>query len=143
MNHDPDNDASPADPSVGELVTRLSEQVSRLVRDELLLAQTELKASAKHAGLGAGLFGTAGVLALFGLGALITTAIAGLALVLPLWAAALIVAAVLLAAAGIAALVGRKQVRRTSLVPERTVDNIKRDVQEVQEARHHDHANRP
>ncbi|WP_240519694.1 phage holin family protein [Amycolatopsis antarctica] len=121
-------------------MTRLSEQTSRLVRDELQLAQTEIKASAKHAGVGAGLFGVAGVLAWFGAGAIITTAIAALALTLPVWASALIVGAVLLIAAGIAALAGKKQVRQTSPTPERTLGNVKRDVQEVQEARHRDHA---
>lgn len=128
---------TPADPSVGQLMTQLSEQTSRLVRDELQLAQIELKKTAQQAGAGAGLLSAAGVLALFGLGALITTAIIALALVLPLWAAALIVTAVLLIAAGVAALLGKKQLQQVSPTPERTVENVKRDVSEVQEARHH------
>lgn len=127
----------PADASVGELMTRLSEQTSRLVRDELALAQIELRDTAKQAGKGAGLLSGAGVLALFGLGAGIATAIIALALVLPLWASALIVTAVLFVAAGIAALMGRKEVQQVSPTPERTVTNVKRDVEEVQEARHH------
>jgi len=69
-----------------------------LVRSELQLAKVELTNSAKHAGLGAGLFSVAGVLAWFGLGALIATAIIALDLVLPLWAAALIVTLLLLVA---------------------------------------------
>jgi uncharacterized membrane protein YqjE len=84
---------------------QLSEQTSRFVRSELQLAKVELTNSAKHAGLGVGLFSVAGVLAWFGLGALIATAIIALDLVLPLWAAALIVTSVLFVAAGIAALV--------------------------------------
>jgi len=130
----------PAEASVGELMTRLSEQTSRLVRDELALAQVELKATAKQAGKGAGLLSGAGVLALFGLGAAIATAIIALALVLPLWASALIVTAVLFLAAGVAGLLGKKEVEQVSPTPQRTVDNVSRDVEQVQEARHRDHA---
>lgn len=132
----------PADPSVGQLMTQLSEQTSRLVRDELALAQVELKNTAKQAGMGAGLLGGAGVLALFGLGAAIATAIIALALLLPAWASALIVTAVLLAGAGVAGLMGKKQVQQVSLTPDRAVANVKLDAEEVQEARHRDHTDR-
>jgi nitrate/nitrite transporter NarK len=125
-----------ADPSITELMTQLSSQTSRLVRDELRLAQKEFSNSAKHAGIGAGIFSGAGLLAVFGLGALITAAIAALALVLDVWAAALIVAVVLLVAAGIAALVSKKQLEQASPTPERTVANVKQDINEVKEARH-------
>jgi nitrate/nitrite transporter NarK len=125
-----------ADPSITELMTQLSSQTSRLVRDELRLAQKEFSNSAKHAGIGAGIFSGAGLLAVFGLGALITAAIAALALVLDVWAAALIVAVVLLAAAGIAALISKKQLEQASPTPERTVANVKQDINEVKEARH-------
>jgi hypothetical protein len=125
-----------ADPSITELMTQLSSQTSRLVRDELRLAQKEFSNSAKHAGIGAGIFSGAGLLAVFGLGALITAAITALALVLDVWAAALIVAVVLLAAAGIAALISKKQLEQASPTPERTVANVKQDINEVKEARH-------
>lgn len=128
-------------PSTAELVSRLSEQSSRLVRDELKLAQAELTEKAKHAGLGAGLFGAAGLLGFLGLAVLITTAILALALVLPAWLSALIVAVVLFVAAGVAALVGKKQVKRASPpAPGRTIDSVKRDVEEVKEHRHDDNA---
>jgi Putative Actinobacterial Holin-X, holin superfamily III len=51
-----------ADPSVGELVSQLSSQTSRLVRDEMKLAQNEFREAAKHAGLGAGLLSVAGLI---------------------------------------------------------------------------------
>lgn len=76
---------------VGELVTRLAEQILQLVRNELRLAQAELKQKGKRIGFGAGLTGAAGLISLYGLGALVTAVIAALALVLPVWAAALIV----------------------------------------------------
>jgi Putative Actinobacterial Holin-X, holin superfamily III len=124
------------DPSIGELMTQLSSQTTRLVRDELRLAQKEFSETAKRAGIGAGIFSGAGLLAVFGLGALITAAIAALALVLDVWAAALIVGVVLLAAAGIAALISKKQLEQASPTPERTVANVKQDINEVKEARH-------
>ena len=130
---------SPADLSTGQLMSQLSEQTSRLVRSELQLAQVELKDSARQAGLGVGLFSVAGVLAWFGLGALIGTAIIALDLVLPLWAAASIVTLLLFVAAGIAALVGKNQVQQVAPTPERAVENVRLDVQEVKESRSHDH----
>lgn len=126
-----------SDASVGELIMRMSEQTSRLVRDELRLAQAEMSEKAKHGGIGAGLFGAGGILALFGFGALITAAILALALVLPAWASALIVAVLLFVAAGVAALIGKKQISQASPTPERTVESVKRDVEEVKERRHH------
>jgi hypothetical protein len=126
-----------SDVPVGELIIRMSEQTSRLVRDELRLAQAEMSEKAKHGGIGAGLFSAGGILALFGLGVLITAAILGLALVLPAWASALIVAVPLFVAAGVAALVGKRQLSQASPTPQRTVENVKRDVEEVKERSHH------
>ena len=126
---------SGADASIGELMSQLSAQTSRLVRDEMRLAQKEFQNSAKHAGIGAGLFSVAGLLAFFGLGTVIAAAVAALALALPVWAAALIVAAVLFVTAGVAALVSRSQVRQVAPVPQ-TVDSVKEDIREVKDARH-------
>ncbi|MEZ0340472.1 phage holin family protein [Mycobacterium sp. pV006] len=125
-----------AEPSVGELMTQLSAQTSRLVRDEMRLAQKELQQSAKHAGVGAGLIGAAGLLAVLGLATLIAAAVAALALVLPVWAAAVIVAVVLFAAAGIAAMVSKKQVEQVPPPAAESVESVKRDVTEIKEARH-------
>jgi Flp pilus assembly protein TadB len=122
--------------STGELITQLTEQTSRLVRDEIRLAQKEFQESAKHAGIGAGLFSVAGVFAVFGVATLIAAAVAAIALVLPVWAAAVIVGAVLLAIGGIAALTGKRQIQEASPVPQQTVANVKDDLQEVRDARH-------
>ena len=103
------------------------------------LAQKEFQESAKHAGIGAGLFSVAGVFAVLGAATLVAAAVAALALVLPVWAAAVIVGVVLLAAGGVAALIGKKQVQEASPVPERTVANVKDDIHEVKDARH-DHS---
>jgi uncharacterized membrane protein YqjE len=124
--------ATGAEPSTSQLVTQLTEQSTQLIRSELRLAQAEMTAKAKHAGVGAGLFGGAGVVALYGLGALITTVIMTLDLVMPAWLAALIVTVVLFAIAGVVALVGKKQVAQaTPAAPERTIDNVKQDIATV------------
>lgn len=121
--------------SIGELMSQLSAQTSRLVRDEMRLAQKELQQSVRHAGIGAGLISVAGVLALSGFLTLIAAAVAALALVMPVWAAAVIVAVVLFAAAGIAALFSRKQAAEIAPPPQESVESIKADIQEVKEAR--------
>ena len=92
-----------AEPSFGDLMSQLSSQVSRLIRDELRLAEKEFQESAKHAGIGAGLFSVAGLLAFLGAATIIAAAVAALSLVLAVWASALIVGAVLFVAAGVAA----------------------------------------
>ena len=120
---------------VGQLVSQLSEQVSTLVRDELTLARIEMVEKGKKAGAGAGLLGGAGVIALYGLGALFVTIGALLALVLPVWAAALIVTVVLFATAGIAALIGKNQVKQAvPPEPEEAIASGKRDVEAVKSA---------
>ena len=125
-----------AEPSLGELMSQLSSQVSRLIRDELRLAEREFQDSAKHAGIGAGLFSVAGLLAFFGAAAVIAAAVAALSLVLAVWAAALIVGAVLFVAAGVAAMVGRGQAREVTPAAPRTVETVKADIQELKDARH-------
>ena len=125
-----------SDASIGELMSQLSSQLSRLVRDEIQLAQKEIQRSAKHAGIGAGLFGGAGILALFGLASLIAAGTAALALALPVWAATLIVGAALFAAAGVAALLSKHQAEDVTPAAPLTVANVKKDIQEVKDARH-------
>lgn len=120
------------EPTTGELINRLTEQTSTLIRSEMQLAKTEMTEKAKHAGVGAGLFGGAGLIALYGVGALIATIILALATFLDAWLAALIVTVVLFVIAGIVALVGKKQVSQaTPAAPERTIDSVKRDVETV------------
>jgi Flp pilus assembly protein TadB len=126
---------SAADASIGELMSQLSAQTSRLVRDEMRLAQKEFQESAKHAGLGVGLISVAGVLSVLVLATLIAAAVAALSLVLPVWAAAVIMAAVVFVAAGIAALLGRKQAAEVAPPPRVSVESVKADIKEVKDAR--------
>ena len=131
----PGSSPSSDDTSVGDLVKAMSADLSRLVRDELQLAQVELSVKAKTAGVGIGAFGGAGVLAFYGGAVLIAAAVLALALVLPAWLAALIVGIVVLAIAGVAALIGKKKVSAAGpAVPERTVASVKEDVAEIKES---------
>jgi uncharacterized membrane protein YqjE len=131
---------APADheqPSAGELVKRLSEQVSVLVRDELKLAQLEMSRKGKQAGVGAGLLGGGGLIALYGVGCLLACAILGLSRVLEPWLAALIVGAALLALSAVAALLGKARLSKaTPPVPEQAVDSVKADINEIKERAH-------
>lgn len=123
------------DASFGELAARLSDQVSRLVRDELALAQIEAKQKAKRLGIGVGMFGAGGMAALFGAMCVVAAAVLGLAIVLDAWLAALIVAAALFILAGMLALAGRMGLRRgTPPIPTEAVESTKNDVSTVREA---------
>ncbi len=117
-------------PSTGDLVSQLSEQTSRLIRDELRLAQLELTAKGKRAGAGAGLFGGAGMFALYGLACLVAAAVLALANPLPGWAAALIVGVALFVIAGAAALIGKREISSaTPPLPQEAIAGLKQDAQ--------------
>ena len=125
------------EPSTGELVKRLSEQVSVLVRGELKLAQLEMTRKGKQAGIGAGMFGASGLIALYGVACLLACAILGLSRVLEPWLAALIVGAALLAVSAVAALIGKARLKKASpLVPAQAADGVKADVNEIRERAH-------
>jgi MFS family permease len=128
------------DSSLADLARQLSNQTTELVHHEVELAKAELRDKGKRAGIGAGMFGGAGALGLYALGALTAAIIAGIAEAVPVWASALIVAALYGAIAGILALRGKKKVQQaTPPLPEETVQSVKEDVrytkQRAQEAR--------
>jgi hypothetical protein len=115
--------------SIPELVKEVTAKSAALARKELELAEAEMTIKGKRAGLGAGMFGGAGVLGIFGLATLTVAAILALAIVLPGWASALIVAGVYLGLAGIAALVGGIELRRAKpLPPTQAAESVKDDV---------------
>jgi membrane protein len=126
--------AGSSDPSTGELLHQLTEQMSRLVRDEMKLAQAEMTRKGSRLARGAGLFGGSSVVALYAAACLIAAAVAGLATVLATWLAALIVGAALLIAAGIFALAGKRQVSAaTPLVPQEAVHSVHLDAEAITE----------
>ena len=126
--------AAAPEPSTGELVKQMTEQVAALVRDELKLAQVEMTRKGKQAGLGTGLLGGGGLIALYGAGCLIACALLGLSHVVQPWLAALIVGVALLAVAGVAALVGKSRIQQaTPPIPTEAAGSVKADVEEIRE----------
>ncbi|MGA5142655.1 phage holin family protein [Streptomyces azureus] len=120
---------------VGDLVQRASQQLTELVRGEMRLAQAEMKEKGKRYGKGGGLFGGAGLVGFLTLQALVATAIAALAVPLPVWAAALIVTAVLGVITAVLALTGKKEVSQAAPpAPQQTIDSVKADVAEIKES---------
>jgi hypothetical protein len=127
-----------AERSTVELVQHATEQLTRLIRDELALARVELVEKGRHAGVGIGLFGGAAVVALAGLAVLIAAVVLALALVLPAWAAALIVAVMLLLTAGVLALIGRGQIARAvPPIPSGMAQRLRADIETVTAAVRH------
>ncbi|HEY5985300.1 MAG TPA: phage holin family protein [Streptosporangiaceae bacterium] len=125
------------DRPTGELVRQLSEDVSRLIRDEMKLAQLEMARKGKQAGLGIGMFGGSGLLALYGFGCLLASAIIAISGAVTAWLAALVVGAALLAVAALAALLGKGRLNKsTPPVPAEAIDSVKADVEEIRERAH-------
>jgi hypothetical protein len=116
--------------SLADLARQLSDQTTRLIHQEVDLAKAELAVKGKRAGMGAGMFGGAGVFGFYALGALTATAILALSQAVTAWLAALIVTVVLAAVAGVLALQGRKKVQEAvPPIPEQTTESVKEDVQ--------------
>jgi uncharacterized membrane protein YqjE len=117
------------DQPVSELVKQLSDQTTMLVRQEVELAKAELAEKGKKAGIGAGMFGGAGLFGVFAFGALTATLILALSEAVTAWLAALIVTVVYGAIAGVLALKGKNKVQEAGPpVPEAAVDSTKEDV---------------
>jgi uncharacterized membrane protein YqjE len=115
---------------IGELLKQLSQETTTLVKQELDLAKAEVAQKGQQAGKGAGMFGGAGVMGFLALAALTAALIMAIDKAVPNWAAALIVAAVYAAIAGVLALQGRNKVKEaTPPVPEQAVESVKEDVQ--------------
>jgi uncharacterized membrane protein YqjE len=118
------------DASLGQLTGELSQQVSRLVRDEIRLAQVEMKDKGKRFGRGAGLMGAGGLIALFGVGCLVAAAVLGLDLAWPTWLSAIVIGAILLIIAAIVGATGRKQMREgTPPMPREAMESTKEDIE--------------
>jgi uncharacterized membrane protein YqjE len=123
------NGAATSEESLADLMRKLSEQTSTLIRQEMELARAELTEKGKKAGIGAGMFGGAGLFGFFAFAALTATLILALAEAVDGWLAALIVTVVYAAIAGVLALTGKNKVQQaTPPVPEQAVESTKEDV---------------
>jgi VIT1/CCC1 family predicted Fe2+/Mn2+ transporter len=120
----------PEKKSVFKLIGELPGLISTLIRDEIESVKQELLNRLKAAGIGMGYFAGAAVFAYFGAFALLATVILVLALFLWPWLAALIVAVLLFAIAGVLALIGYRRLQRgVPPVPQSSIDSVKSDVQ--------------
>lgn len=119
------------DAPTADLLRQLSQQMSSLVSQEIALAKAEVSEKGKKAGIGAGMFGGAGVTGLYFVGALITTIILVLikAGITP-WLSALIVTVVLGAIAAVLALQGKKQIQQVG-PPEKAIASVKADTDTI------------
>jgi len=123
------------DRPIGELLRQLADETATLVRKELELAKAEMSEKGKKAGLGAGMFGGAGIAALLALGTLTAFLVLALDEAMPAWLAALLVALVWAAIAGALALVGRQRLQEaTPAKPDQTVESVKDDIAEAKSA---------
>jgi Putative Actinobacterial Holin-X, holin superfamily III len=113
----------------GELLRSLLADIRLLLQKEAELAKLEVKDRGSRIGIAGGIMAGAAVVALLALGTLIAAAVAGLAIVLPLWAAALIVGTVLVMVAVVIFVVGRARMRAVgSLAPTATIETAREDV---------------
>ncbi|MEX3516930.1 phage holin family protein [Corynebacterium camporealensis] len=110
--------------SYGQLVSNATEQMSQLVRSEVELAKTEIAASAKKAGIGAGMFGAAGTIALYSSFFFFFFLAELLAVWLDRWAAFLIVFLIMIVLAAVVGFVGFKNVKKVK-APEKTIESTK------------------
>jgi predicted phage tail protein len=118
--------------SLFALIADLPRLLTDLVKDEIEHLKQEMARKLKHAGIGAALFAAAGLFAFFLMAVLIAAAILGLAVVLPGWVAALIVAGLLLVIVGVLVAGGVAQVKRGApLAPTETSASVKRDVNAI------------
>jgi hypothetical protein len=121
----PDTSGPDARPSLGELLSDVSEDFSMLVRQEVELAKAEIRQSAMRAGKGAGMFAGAGI---SGHMVLLFVSVAvwwGLGDSTGHGWSALIVAAIWMIIAGILALAGRSEIKSVSGL-QQTTDSVKK-----------------
>ena len=121
-------------PSIGELINRISENISALVKSEIELLRAKALRTARTAGVGAALLTAAGIAALFGLGFLLGAIVDAIALALPVWAAKIIVAVVLFAVAVAVALPGKRRLEAAKADAPDPKARLKDDVDAVREA---------
>ena len=118
---------------LGTVVASAVNGLRTLAREHVELAKIEVSEAASVRGRGAGMFAAAGVVGMYAIGFAAATAAAGLAVVLPVWAAILLVTVLLLIVAGVLALVGRRTLRTAPQPGERIRETMKEDARWAQQ----------
>lgn len=119
--------------SIGDVLSDLFRDGSSLIRQEIELAKTEMRenvSSMVRDGMGIAI---GGALAFVGLLALVAAAILALALIMPAWAAALIVGGVLALIGMMMVMAGMRALRKTGLTPRKTMETLREDARMVKE----------
>ena len=111
--------------SLGDLFSRLSEQASALIRQEIQLAQTEMTRKATKAGRDAAVIALGGLIALGAFFSVIAALILVLAQVMEAWLAALIVAVVLAVVAALLIQYGISKLKQIDPAPRRTIETMR------------------
>jgi formate hydrogenlyase subunit 4 len=116
--------------SLFALVSDLPRLLVQLLKAEFAHLKAEFAEKAKYAGVGIGLMVVAATLAFFALGTLVAAAILGLAVALPAWLAALIVAVAILLIAGVLVFAGISSFKRMNgVAPQETLESIHEDAE--------------
>lgn len=126
-----------------ELLARLPQQLLALAKAEYQNAKREIAAKAKRAGIGLLAIVVALFFLFFAIACLVTAAVAGIAVVWPVWLSALVVAAGLLLLAAAAILGGVALIKRGIPVPEETIDRVEEDLGALAEVRFNASAHMP
>lgn len=112
-------------PSLGELFSTLSNQVSQLFRQEVQLAQAEMTRKASRVGQNAAIIVVGGVIGLGAFLSLVAALILLLAQFMAAWVAALIVAVVLAIVAVLLARYGVNKLKEIDPAPRRTIETMR------------------
>lgn len=116
-----------AERSLATLLSDLAGETVELLRQELALFKAELQEKLSRAGIGAAALAAGALIAYSGWLFLLLAAVFALAIVVPAWAAALIVGVLVLAVGGALALIGKSRMRTDALTPERTLRSLRED----------------
>ena len=130
----PPRGAGGSQPTLGELLARISENISALVRGEIDLAKVKGQRMAKEMKPAVVMLGAAGVLALFTFGLLLGSLTVGLSHVMPLWAAFLVVALALIVIAVPLALIGIKRLKAAKAEAPAPQEGLRESVTLVKDA---------
>ena len=117
------------DRSLSDVLQDAIRNVQEIVRSEVRLAKTEIREEAAKAKFPTLLLGAGALTAIFAILFLLLMIVYALALVMPSWAAALIVGAALAVVAGVTLSAGIRRFKLIHPTPERTVETIKENVE--------------
>jgi uncharacterized membrane protein YqjE len=120
------------DRSISDVLRDIATNIQEIVRSEIQLARVELTEEGRKFAVGARALAVGGVVALYGIGFVLLAALFALELVLPAWAAAIILGAVLLVGAWIAVSAGLSRLKQLK-APVKTMQTVKEDALWIKE----------